>query len=69
MLEDLGFGLDEERLDLRIVSQRLNEEIEQAMEILRFLQLIPKLEYVMIIYSFQDIHRCKQPLQPYLMKL
>ena len=35
VLEDLGFGLDAERLDLRFVSQRLNEEIEQALEIIR----------------------------------
>ena len=35
MLEDLGLSVDEEILDLRIVSQRLNEEIGQALDILR----------------------------------
>ena len=35
VLEDLGLSVDEEILDLRIVSQRLNEEIGQALEILR----------------------------------
>ena len=35
VLEDLGLSVDEERLDLSIVSQRLNEEIGQALEIVR----------------------------------
>jgi hypothetical protein len=35
VLEDLGLCKDEEKLDLRIVSQRLNEEIVQGMEIVR----------------------------------
>ena len=35
VLEDLGLCKDEERLDLRIVSQRLNEEIVQGLEIVR----------------------------------
>ena len=36
VLEDLGLSADEERLDLRIVSQKLNDEIGQALEIVRY---------------------------------
>ena len=35
VLEDLGLSVDEERLDLSIVSQRLNEELGQLLEIVR----------------------------------
>jgi hypothetical protein len=31
VLEDLGLSADEERLDLKIVSQKLNDEIGQAL--------------------------------------
>ena len=34
VLEDLGLSVNEEILDLKIVSQRLNEEIGQALDIL-----------------------------------
>eukprot|EP00090_Calanus_glacialis_P014347 TRINITY_DN23134_c0_g1_i14.p1 TRINITY_DN23134_c0_g1~~TRINITY_DN23134_c0_g1_i14.p1 ORF type:complete len:677 (-),score=207.88 TRINITY_DN23134_c0_g1_i14:108-2138(-) len=36
VLEDLGLSADEERLDLRIVSQKLNDEIGQALEIVSY---------------------------------
>ena len=36
VLEDLGLSAAEERLDLRIVSQKLNDEIGQALEIVRY---------------------------------
>ena len=36
VLEDLGLSADEERLDLKIVSQKLNDEIGQALEIVRY---------------------------------
>ena len=35
VLEDLGLSAGEERLDLKIVSQKLNYEIGQALEIVR----------------------------------
>ena len=35
VLEDLGLCKEQGRLDLKIVSQRLNEEILQALEIVR----------------------------------
>jgi hypothetical protein len=35
VLEDLGLCADEERLDLKLVSQKLNDEIGQALEIVR----------------------------------
>ena len=47
MLEDLGLSVDEEILDLRIVSQRLNEEIGQALEILRYISLLNEFECIL----------------------
>ena len=40
VLEDLGLSVDAEILDLRILSQRLNEEIAQALDILRYGSLL-----------------------------
>ena len=35
ILEDLGMSVDEERIDLKILSEKLNDEIWHGVEVLR----------------------------------
>ena len=35
VLEDLGLGVEEDRLDLKIVSEKLNDEIWHVVELMR----------------------------------
>ena len=52
MLEDLGLSVDEELLDLRIVSKRLNEEIGQALEILRYRSILNEFECILSFHRY-----------------